>query len=245
MTIIPKPELRAFWGDSLILGVTNRRFGRYNLPRLFVHTKIKISKKGDIFVAIHPGSLTASEHPWMAMMVGRSSFPVGMANFQGRTVHLQVGTQKIYCTQIFVRAMDANFGQNLRSKSRFRFEAVLVFRVPQKKYISGLRYVGGIFWNSWIFSNFQKFLQFAESWSLAVCFVFATFPKLTSQGGQNGEGKQVPFTPLDLWGRMVIQEPTSVSNQIRMLKKTETFTLEVNHHLKSGPFLKPMLTSGS
>ena len=36
ITIIPKPELRALLGDSLTklpFGVTNRRFGRYNLPR--------------------------------------------------------------------------------------------------------------------------------------------------------------------------------------------------------------------
>ena len=34
ITIIPKPELRGFWGDSLTkppFGVTNR-FGRYKLP---------------------------------------------------------------------------------------------------------------------------------------------------------------------------------------------------------------------
>ena len=36
ITIIPKPELRGFWGDSLTkppFKVTNRRFGRYNLLR--------------------------------------------------------------------------------------------------------------------------------------------------------------------------------------------------------------------
>ncbi len=36
ITIIPQPELRGFWGDSLTkttIWVTNRRFGRYNLPR--------------------------------------------------------------------------------------------------------------------------------------------------------------------------------------------------------------------
>ena len=34
--LIPKPELREFLGDSPSkprFGVTNRRFGRYNLPR--------------------------------------------------------------------------------------------------------------------------------------------------------------------------------------------------------------------
>ncbi len=34
--ILPKPELRAFWGDSLTkppFGVTNQRFGRYNLTK--------------------------------------------------------------------------------------------------------------------------------------------------------------------------------------------------------------------
>ncbi len=36
ITIIPKPELRSFWEDSPTkppFGVTNRRVGRYNLPR--------------------------------------------------------------------------------------------------------------------------------------------------------------------------------------------------------------------
>ena len=38
ITIIPKPELRGFGGNSLTkppFGVTNRRFGRCNLPRLY------------------------------------------------------------------------------------------------------------------------------------------------------------------------------------------------------------------
>ena len=36
ISIIPKPELRGFGEDSLTkphFGVTNRRVGRYNLPR--------------------------------------------------------------------------------------------------------------------------------------------------------------------------------------------------------------------